>query len=183
MQFTTYSGSRFFADTPPINICPCVIAKTLGHPPDGPSHSSDTGSTRAFRAGSRPVGNPAYRIGLLIAVTFCIQGRSTTAASMAALIGRLYMMKTLILGVSALSMTALPVAANAATAAPAGANAARALSVSPAVRAGTSTSKSSKLAGLQGASIAPILIGVGILAGVTYLIIDNENDNDRSDSN
>ena len=93
------------------------------------------------------------------------------------------MMKTLILGVSALSMTALPVAANAATAAPAGANSARALSVSPAVRAGTSTSKSSKLAGLQGASIAPIVIGVGILAGVTYLIIDNENDNDRSDSN
>ena len=93
------------------------------------------------------------------------------------------MMKTLILGVSALSMTALPVAANAATAAPAGANAARALSVSPAVRAGTSTYKSSKLAGLQGASIAPIVIGVGILAGVTYLIIDNENDNDRSDSN
>jgi len=36
---------------------------------------------------------------------------------------------------------------------------------------------------LQGASIAPLVIGVGILAGVTYLIIDNENDNDRSDSN
>jgi coenzyme F420-reducing hydrogenase gamma subunit len=46
-----------------------------------------------------------------------------------------------------------------------------------------SESKSNKLAGFQGASIAPIVIGIGILAGVTYLIIDHENDDDNSDSN
>lgn len=85
------------------------------------------------------------------------------------------MIKTWILGASALAMTALPVAANAA---PAAANSAQALSVSSSVRAGTPTKKSSKLAG---ASIVPIVIGVGILAGVTYLIVDHEDDN--SDSN
>lgn len=31
--------------------------------------------------------------------------------------------------------------------------------------------------------VVPVLIGAGIIAGVTYLIIDHENDNDRSDSN
>jgi hypothetical protein len=85
------------------------------------------------------------------------------------------MIKTWILGASAIAMTAIPVAANAA---PAGANSAATLSVSPAVRAGTSTNKSSKLAGQ---SIVPIVIGAGILAGVAYLIIDHEDDN--SDSN
>lgn len=85
------------------------------------------------------------------------------------------MIKTWILGASALAMTAIPVAASAA---PAASNSAQSLSVSSSVRAGTATKKSSKLAG---ASIAPIVIGVGILAGVTYLIVDHEDDN--SDSN
>ncbi len=85
------------------------------------------------------------------------------------------MIKTWILGASAIAMTAMPVAA---TAAPVGANSAGSLSLAPSVRAGTSTKKSSKLAG---ASIVPIIIGVGIVAGVTYLIIDHEDDN--SDSN
>ncbi|MGA1797732.1 hypothetical protein VH567_03015 [Sphingomonas sp. 4RDLI-65] len=85
------------------------------------------------------------------------------------------MIKTWILGASALAMTALPVAASAAPATP---NAAQSLSVASSVRAGTATKKSSKLAGV---SIAPLLIGVGILAGVTYLIVDHEDDN--SDSN
>ena len=87
------------------------------------------------------------------------------------------MIKSWILGVSAVAMTALPVAANAAPAA----NPAQSLSVASSVRTGTATSKSSKLAGLQGASIVPIVIGAGILAGVAYLIIDHEDDN--SDSN
>lgn len=86
------------------------------------------------------------------------------------------MMKTWILGASAIAMTAMPVAANAA---PMGANSAATLSVAPAVRAGTSTQKSSKLAGQ---SIVPIIIGAGIIAGVAYLIIDHEDDN-NSDSN
>jgi len=86
------------------------------------------------------------------------------------------MMKTWILGASAIAMTAMPVAANAA---PIGANPASTLSVAPAVRAGTSTQKSSKLAGQ---SIVPIIIGAGIIAGVAYLIIDHEDDN-NSDSN
>lgn len=85
------------------------------------------------------------------------------------------MIKTWILGASALAMTALPVAANAA---PAAGASAQSLSLSSSVRAGTPTKKSSKLAG---ASIAPIVIGAGILAGVTYLIIDHEDDD--SDSN
>jgi len=85
------------------------------------------------------------------------------------------MIKKLTLAASAFALTALPVAASAAPVA----SSAGSLS---SVRAGTSTSKSSNLAGLQDSSIAPIVIGIGILAGVTYLIIDHENDDD-SDSN
>lgn len=88
------------------------------------------------------------------------------------------MIKTWILGVSAVAMTALPVAASAAPAA----NSAQSLSVASSVRTGTATSKSSKLAGLQESSIVPILIGAGVIAGVAYLIIDHE-DNNNSDSN
>ena len=85
------------------------------------------------------------------------------------------MIKKLTLAASAFALAALPVAASAAPVA----SSAGSLS---SVRAGTSTSKSSNLAGLQNSSIAPIVIGIGILAGVTYLIIDHENDDD-SDSN
>lgn len=85
------------------------------------------------------------------------------------------MIKKLTLAASAIALTALPVAASAAPVA----SSAGSLS---SVRAGTPTSKSSNLAGLQDSSIAPIVIGIGILAGVTYLIIDHEDD-DNSDSN
>ena len=85
------------------------------------------------------------------------------------------MIKKLTLAASAIALTALPVAASAAPVA----SSAGSLS---SVRAGTPTSKSSNLAGLQDSSIAPIVIGIGILAGVTYLIVDHENDDD-SDSN
>jgi hypothetical protein len=84
--------------------------------------------------------------------------------------------KSLAMASAGLALVAAPVAASAAPASPASS-----LSVSKSVRAGTSTSKSSKLAGFQGASIAPIIIGIGILAGVTYLIVDHEDDD--SDSN
>ena len=86
-------------------------------------------------------------------------------------------MKTLILGAAALAMTALPVAASAA---PVTGNAAQSLSVASSVRTGTATKRSSKIAA---DSIAPLVIGVGMLAGVTYLVIDKENDDDNSDSN
>lgn len=86
------------------------------------------------------------------------------------------MIKAFTLGLSALALTAVPVAATAATA---GANPAQSLSVASSVRSGTTTSKSSKLAGI---SIAPLVIGIGMLAGVTYLIVDHEDDN-NSDSN
>ena len=85
------------------------------------------------------------------------------------------MIKKLTLAASAIALTALPVAASAAPVA----SSAGSLS---SVRAGTPTSKSSNLAGLQDSSIAPIVIGIGILAGVTYLIVDHEDD-DNSDSN
>jgi opacity protein-like surface antigen len=85
------------------------------------------------------------------------------------------MIKKLTLAASAIALTALPVAASAAPVA----SSAGSLS---SVRAGTPTSKSSKLAGLQDSSIVPIVIGVGILAGVAYLIVDHEDD-DNSDSN
>ncbi len=87
------------------------------------------------------------------------------------------MIKKLAFAASAFTLAALPVAASAAPAA----NSAGSLSLSS-VRAGTPTSKGSKLAGLQDSSIAPIVIGIGILAGVTYLIVDHEDD-DNSDSN
>lgn len=86
------------------------------------------------------------------------------------------MIKTWILGASALAMTALPMAASAA---PVAANSAQSLSLSPSVRTSTPTKKSSKLA--EGASVVPFVIGAAVLAGVAYLIIDKENDN--SDSN
>ena len=85
------------------------------------------------------------------------------------------MIKTWILGVSAVAMTALPVAASAAPAA-------QSLSVASSVRTGTATTKSSKLAGLQDSTIVPLIIGAGVIAGVAYLIIDHEDDN-NSDSN
>ena len=87
------------------------------------------------------------------------------------------MIKKLTFAASAFALAALPVAASAAPAA----NSAGSLSLSSA-RAGTPTSKGSKLAGLQDSSIVPIIIGAGIIAGVTYLIVDHE-DNDNSDSN
>lgn len=88
------------------------------------------------------------------------------------------MIKKLALAAATLGVAAMPIAANAASAA---ANPAASLSVSSA-RAGTPTSNSSKLAGLQDSSIVPIVIGIGIIAGVTYLIVDHEDDN-NSDSN
>lgn len=88
------------------------------------------------------------------------------------------MIKKLTLAASVFALTVLPVAAGAA---PVASNPAGSLSLSS-VRAGTPTSKSSKLAGLQDSSIVPIIIGIGIIAGVTYLIVDHEDDN-NSDSN
>ena len=85
------------------------------------------------------------------------------------------MIKTWILGASALAMTAMPVAASAASAPT---NSAQSLSVGSSVRAGTATRKSSKLAG---SSAIPLVIGAAIVAGVAYLVIDHEDDN--SDSN
>lgn len=87
------------------------------------------------------------------------------------------MIKKLTLTASAFALIAPPVAASAAPAA----NPAGSLSLSSA-RTGTPTSKSSKLAGFQDSSIVPIGIGIGIVAGVAYLIVDHEDDND-SDSN
>ena len=48
------------------------------------------------------------------------------------------------------------------------------------VRAGSTTSRSNKVAG---ASVIPLVIGAAVIAGVAYLIIDHENDNDDADSN
>ena len=87
------------------------------------------------------------------------------------------MIKTWILGASALAITAMPVAASAGPVV--AANSAKSLSVASSVRAGTATKKSSKLAG---ASVVPLVIGAAVIAGVAYLIVDKEDD-DNSDSN
>ncbi len=86
------------------------------------------------------------------------------------------MIKTWILSTSALVMSALPVAASAA---PSATNPAQSLSVAASTRAGTATQKTSKLAR---SSAIPLVIGAGIIAGVAYLIVDHEDDN-NSDSN
>ncbi|WBH16302.1 hypothetical protein [Sphingomonas radiodurans] len=85
------------------------------------------------------------------------------------------MVPKLLTGLAASALVVAPVAASAAPAA----NAASKLSVSKSVRASTPTSKKDRAAGN---SVIPILIGAGVVAGVAYLIIDNENDDD-SDSN
>jgi hypothetical protein len=60
------------------------------------------------------------------------------------------------------------------------ANPASSLSVSKSVRQGTDSSKKSRLAAV---GIMPLLIGVGIVAGTTYLVVDHEDKNDDADSN
>ena len=85
-------------------------------------------------------------------------------------------LKSLAMASAGLALVAAPVAASAATAS----NPASSLSVAKSVRAGTATSKSNKLGG---ASTIPVLIGTAIIAGVTYLIVDRENDEDDADSN
>ncbi|RZM11194.1 MAG: hypothetical protein EOP67_67385 [Sphingomonas sp.] len=85
-------------------------------------------------------------------------------------------LKSLAMASAGLALVAAPVAASAAPAA----NPASSLSVAKSVRAGTATTKSNKIGG---ASTIPLLIGAGIIAGVTYLIVDHENDDDNSDSN
>ena len=84
-------------------------------------------------------------------------------------------LKTLAMASAGLALVATPVAATAASS-----NAASSLSVAKSVRAGSATTKSNKLAG---ASTIPVLIGAAIIAGVTYLIVDKENDDDDADSN
>lgn len=83
--------------------------------------------------------------------------------------------KSLAMASAGLALAATPIAASAAPA-----NPASSLSVSKSVRAGTATSKSNKIAG---ASTIPLIIGAAIVAGVTYLIVDKENDDDNADSN
>lgn len=82
--------------------------------------------------------------------------------------------KSLAMASAGLALVAVPVAASATPA-----NPASSLSVSKSVRAGSATSKSNRLAG---ASTIPLIIGAAIIAGVTYLIVDNENDDDNPDS-
>jgi hypothetical protein len=84
-------------------------------------------------------------------------------------------LKTLAMASAGLALVATPVAATAASS-----NPASSLSVAKSVRAGSATTKSNKLAG---ASTIPVLIGAAIIAGVTYLIVDKENDDDDADSN
>ena len=86
-------------------------------------------------------------------------------------------LKSLARATAGLALVAAPVAASATPA-----NPASSLSVAKSVRAGSATSKDSKAAGGLGASTIPLIIGAAIIAGVTYLIVDNENDDD-SDSN
>ncbi|UUL82734.1 hypothetical protein [Sphingomonas qomolangmaensis] len=83
--------------------------------------------------------------------------------------------KSLVMASAGLALVAAPVAV---TAAPA--NPASSLSVSKSVRAGTSTSKSNGVAGM---STIPLVILAGMVAGVAYLVIDKENDDDVPDSN
>jgi hypothetical protein len=90
-------------------------------------------------------------------------------------------MRVLIAAAAALTLGATPaLAAPAAKAQVGAANPASSLSVAAPARAGAKAKGRSNLAG---ASIVPILIGAGIIAGGAYLIIDNENDDDDSDSN
>lgn len=84
-------------------------------------------------------------------------------------------LKSLMIASAGLALVAAPVAASAAPA-----NPASQLSISKSVRASAPARKSDKL---TGASTIPIIIGAAIIAGVTYLIVDNENDDDNSDSN
>jgi hypothetical protein len=83
--------------------------------------------------------------------------------------------KNLAMASAGLAFIAAPVAASAAPA-----NPASTLSVAKSARAGSATSKKSKL-GAGGVGIVPLVIGAGIIAGATYLIIDHEDDD--SDSN
>jgi hypothetical protein len=77
-------------------------------------------------------------------------------------------------GLAASALVVAPVAASAAPAVPSASK----LSVSNAVRAGTPMAKKNRAAG---AGVIPVAIGVAVVAGVAYLIIDNEDDD--SDSN
>lgn len=83
--------------------------------------------------------------------------------------------KNLAVASAGFALVAAPVAASAAPT-----NPASTLSVAKSARAGSTTSKSSKL-GAGGASLIPLLIGAGIIAGATYLIVDHEDDD--ADSN
>lgn len=83
--------------------------------------------------------------------------------------------KSLAMASAGLALISAPVAANAATT-----NPASSLSLSKATRAGSPTSKTNKVAGV---STVPLVIGAAIVAGVTYLIVDNEDDDNNSDSN
>lgn len=85
--------------------------------------------------------------------------------------------KNLAAASTGLALVAAPVAASAAPV-----NPASTLSVAKTARTASVTSKSSKLGAAGGASIIPLLIGAGIIAGVTYLIVDHEDDDD-ADSN
>lgn len=84
--------------------------------------------------------------------------------------------KSLAMASAGLALVAAPVAASAAPA-----NSVSSLSLSKSVRAGAATNGKSKLA--EGASVIPLVIGAGIIAGVAYLVIDHENKDDNSDSN
>jgi hypothetical protein len=83
--------------------------------------------------------------------------------------------KSLAMASAGLALVAAPVAASAAPA-----NPTSSLSFAKSVRVGSPTKKSSKLAG---ASVVPIVIGIGIVAAAAYLIIDHEDKDDNSDGN
>jgi hypothetical protein len=85
------------------------------------------------------------------------------------------MFKNLAMASAGFALIAAPVAASAAPV-----KSASSLSVAKSARAGSATTKNSKL-GAGGVGIVPLLIGAGIIAGATYLIIDHEDDD--SDSN